>query len=732
MTFPLKKILIIDDDASLHDLCRAMLSRFGYLCLSAFNGEEGLQKIREEPPDLILLDVMMPGMDGYQVFDALLTDPGLQPFRNIPVIMLTAMHADEESRRRLLERGVAAYLNKPFGLNELVNVIQSVLVVHEVKLRNIQLREEIAHAKQSLERIIDHAPMGIIVIDPAGNIVRVNRFLANLLGVDHPRDLVGRNIQDRQLINRSEIRNEFQKVRDSGQACSIPSIEIRNLRGEARHVNIQCVPLKNERNEITEILSIWEDITEIEKRAYELSVLQKISEAMQKVLDVDLLLHLVLTSITAGCALGFSRAIIFLMNEEAHLLEGRMGVGPISAEAAHEIWENLARDHANLEEFLNKFGLTLPPEDDAFNNQVQKLRIPLTRRGDILVETALEQKSFWFRSRDEIFEQGYHLDERFNSFFQPEEFVTVPLIAKEKSIGVVVADNKYSGVPLREDRVSLLKLLANHAALALENAEAYHQLQLRVRQLDQALRELKETQERLVRSERLATVGRMAAHVAHEIRNPLTAIGGFAKSILKHPDKVEHVRLGAQIIDKEVHRLENILRNVLNFTRIPEPFKQKNDLNLVIQEVLTLQKPILTDRIRLKVELDPDLPSFFFDDEQLKQAVMNVVANSIASIPSEGEVQIRTYRIGNEAVIEVKDTGVGMTRDTLENIFNPFFTTKPDGTGLGLSVTNRIIEGHDGRIEVESEPNRGTTMRLILPLILEPENPSAQTQGERA
>ena len=720
MNYVFKKILIIDDDASLHDLCGAILSRYGYRCISAYSGEEGLNKIREESPDLILLDVMMPGMDGYEVYNRLLSHPDLEPYRRTPVIMLTAIQADDQSKSELLQKGISAYLNKPFGLNELVNVIQSVIVTHEVQQRNIQLQEEISRAKQYLERIIDHAPMGILVVDWEGKITRANAFLAKMLGVEHPRDLIGRSVFDMGFVNRLEIQEAFRKILEGKEEhCTIPAIDIRNLRGEAVKVNIQCVPLRDEKGELTDILGIWEDVTEVEKRAYELSVLQKISEAMQKVLDLDLLLHLILTSITAGCALGFSRAIIFMVNEEARMLEGRMGVGPMSAEDAHHIWETLAKDHANLSEFLTKFGLTLPSPNDHFNNNVRYLRISLENRGDVLVETVLQKKGFWFKNREEIEQAGFHLQQDFERFFRPEEFVTVPLIAKDRAIAVVVADNKYSGMPLTEDRISLLRLLANQAGLALENAEAYRNLEIKVKQLGKALHKLRETQEKLVRSEQLATVGRMAAHVAHEIRNPLTAIGGFAKSILKNPQNVEQVKLGAKIIDKEVRRLENILRNVLNFTRVPRPYKRLNDLNTLVREVLTLHQPLLPEGIQMEVRLDETLPRFFFDEEQIKQALMNVIANSISSIKREGKIRIRTYQRPGEAVIEVADTGVGMSREVLENIFNPFFTTRPDGTGLGLSVTNRIIEGHDGRIEVESEVGRGTTFRLVLPLVTE-------------
>ncbi|HDL18942.1 MAG TPA: response regulator [Bacteroidetes bacterium] len=719
MVYPIKKILVIDDDRSLHDLCRAILTRYDYICISAFNGEEGLEKIRDENPDLILLDWVMPGMNGLQVFEKILEDESFLPFREIPVIMLSAVPKDEEQKNDLLNKGISAYLNKPFGLNELVNVIQNVLITNEVKLKNVKLQKEITRAKQYLERIIDHAPLGILAVDKQGNILRTNKFFALMMGIDHPRDLIEQNVLDPYLLNRVEIRDHFKQAVESGKCGSIPAIDIRNLAGRNIRANIQYVPLRDDAGEITDVLSIWEDVTEVEKKAYELSILRQISEAMQSVLDVDILLNLILTSITAGCALGFSRAIIFMINEQAGVLGGRMGVGPISAEAAYHIWGELAKDHSNLEAFLSRFGKKSPNQDDPFNQEIQKLFVSLEDENNILIQTIHHQKSYWIKDYNQLLAQDITLTSEMIDFFQPEEFVTVPLISKNGAVGVVVADNKYSSVPLRDDQVSLLKLLASHAALALENAEAYRKLEVKVQELAETLDVLRTTQDKLVRSEQLATIGKMAAHVAHEIRNPLTAIGGFAKSIKKSPGDSGQVALGVKIIESEVHRLEKILKSVLDFTRIPEPFLRKKQINNVMRDVVALQQPLLNEKIRLHLHLDENLPLFYFDDEQIKQVMVNVLANSIASIPGEGKIEICTFIRDEMMVIEISDTGVGISKENLENIFNPFFTTRSGGTGLGLAVTQRILEEHGGKIEVESKPNEGSTFRLILPLVFE-------------
>lgn len=714
--YSIKRVLIIDDDAGLHDLCKATLTRIGYECLSAYSGNDGLKIVKTESPDLILLDNRMPGMEGWEVYERLIMDPEYGQFKEIPVVMLTGMGSDENFKRELLSKGVAAYLNKPFGLNELVNVIQNVLITHDIKLKNIQLQEEIGRSKHDLELIIDYAPLGIIVIDLDGKISRLNSFSLKFFGVTNANEIVGQSIFSPLKSTRPEILRLFQRAIDTKTACSIPTIEVNNAVGESFKLNIQCIPMQREVGQTSEILSIWEDVTQVERRAYELSLLRQIGDAMQSVLDLDILLHLILTSITAGCALGFSRSVIFLIDEKNNVLEGRMGVGPNSEGDANKIWYELAKDHENLENFLRKFGLTLPDPNEPFNLQARRLRISLENEADIIVNCVKERQSRWVVNRFQMDSEGFTLSGDFVRYFEPEEFVVIPLVAKNKVVGAVFADNKFSGKPLTDERISLLTLLANQASLAIENAAAYHHLEDKVQELAEALRQLRETQDRLVRSEKLATIGNMAAHVAHEIRNPLTAIGGFANSILKKPSDPESVEGSSKIIRKEVLRLESILRNVLDFTKISRPNKRKNSLNSVIEEVLIIQHAMLEDGIKLNADLSPLIPDFKFDEEQLKQAVMNVLTNSISSIKDEGSILLRTFQSDQEVILEVKDTGSGMTKEAQENIFNPFYTTRRDGTGLGLAVTQGIVEGHDGRIEVNSVLGQGTTFSIILPL----------------
>ncbi|HDZ12653.1 MAG TPA: response regulator, partial [Bacteroidetes bacterium] len=531
-SFPQKTILVIDDDASLHDLSRVVLTRIGYRYVSAFSGTEGLQRIKEHHPHMILLDLMMPDIDGEMLYKELISNPAYREFQNIPVIMLTALTHDDERKNKLLEMGISAYLNKPFGLNELINVIQNVFITHDIKLRNVRLQEEIKSANSYLERLINYAPVGILSTNREGIIIRVNSFFVQMMAAPDASMFIGKNILDYQLFKQEEICKKFEQVLKTGEPIKIPALNLQNARGWWIRANVNCVVLREDSNEISGLLSIWEDVTQIEKQTYELSILRQVGQALQRTLNLPELLHLILTSITAGCALGFSRAMVFLIDPEKNVLEGKVGVGPMSEEEARAVWNEISKDHANLEAFLEKYGTNIPHEESSFGKMVQNVKIPLTEENNVLVKTIREKKPFKI---DNAWENPL-VPKDFEETFQEDSFVTVPLSAKGRVIGIIVADNKYSEFPIEDDRVELLMLFANQAALAIENAEAYKKLEDKVAQLNEAFERLQEAQDRLLRSERLAVIGKMAAHVAHEIRNPLTAIGGFARRILEHPD----------------------------------------------------------------------------------------------------------------------------------------------------------------------------------------------------
>lgn len=228
---------------------------------------------------------------------------------------------------------------------------------------------------------------------------------------------------------------------------------------------------------------------------------------------------------------------------------------------------------------------------------------------------------------------------------------------------------------------------------------------------------LREEQQRKAKDERLTALDQMVEGVAHEIRNPVTAIGGFARRLYDRLPPNTPEKQYAEIIVNESKRLEQMVRQIVESTVISIPSLRKRDLNEVITEALAAcQEKLAESKVTVKVQLAEDLPHFIMDAGNLRRVIAHLISNAINAMPEGGTLTITTSKRNHFAQIQVADTGVGIPPKILPHIFDPFFTTKSSGPGLGLAMVHKIIKQHGGQINVESEPGKGTTFTITLPL----------------
>lgn len=232
------------------------------------------------------------------------------------------------------------------------------------------------------------------------------------------------------------------------------------------------------------------------------------------------------------------------------------------------------------------------------------------------------------------------------------------------------------------------------------------------------LREIRDLQEKVRRSERLASLGRLAAGVAHEIRNPLSSIRGFAQYFAKRFKGREEEQGYTSVMVREVDRLNRVITDLLNFAGPKEPHREPQSLENIAEQAMKLLAPDLAARkVEALREYEPDLPAVSVDRDQIVQVFINILLNALESMGEGGEIRVALSRCGPPPGVEIclADTGDGIPADDLEKIFEPFFSRKRKGTGLGLAIVHQIVEGHGGDIRVESAPGKGTTFRINLP-----------------
>lgn len=242
------------------------------------------------------------------------------------------------------------------------------------------------------------------------------------------------------------------------------------------------------------------------------------------------------------------------------------------------------------------------------------------------------------------------------------------------------------------------------------------------RDLEETIVELRNVHGQLVEVEKLSALGRLTADVAHEIRNPLTSIGGFARRLDKRLTEGSREKEYAEIVVLEVDRLERILRDVLTFSREAKLDMEYQTVNGTVKEALQTFVNMCKDQsIRIEEKLDESLPEVLIDKDQVRQAMNNLVSNAIDAMSRGGTLTLKTYAEEmhevDYVVVEVADTGQGLPAEALNFIFEPFYTTKEigAGTGLGLSICKKIIDEHNGLIFVDSEIGKGTAFRMLFP-----------------
>jgi len=251
--------------------------------------------------------------------------------------------------------------------------------------------------------------------------------------------------------------------------------------------------------------------------------------------------------------------------------------------------------------------------------------------------------------------------------------------------------------------------------------EATGELARRNEELAEINQELFETQKTLARSERLAVAGQLAASLAHEIGTPLNSISGHVQLLARRAASDEAMARRLAIIENQIEQIVRTVKQLLSSTHTPELRIEPVDLRRVVKECVALSSPTLQHRkIRVRLDLAPDVPPVSADAGYLQQVFLNLINNSLDAMPQGGELKLRVaVPAGGQFVqTDLEDTGHGMTPETLARIFEPMFTTKRmgTGTGLGLAICDQIIRQHGGTISVESEPDRGTRFRILLPL----------------
>ena len=406
------------------------------------------------------------------------------------------------------------------------------------------------------------------------------------------------------------------------------------------------------------------------------------NSGLMETLDIDEILRLVLEGVTKN--IGFDRARLYLVNEKTNVLECKMAVGID-------------------EERIKGMTLSLNPEDS------------------VVARSILEKKPFFIPDASKDPRVNQILKEKLNL----HSLVIIPLLAKEKALGAIAADFVGPDKNITKEALESVMVFAQQAGLAIHNAFMYQGLKTFSQQMEEKIQkttaDLRKTEAQLIRSEKLAALGQLAAGIAHEIRNPLTSINILIHSLTENLPSENSQKEDLGVIEEEIHRINEIIDQFLRFAKPASPLLEKTEVFTIFEETLQLLRPQM-ERQQISVQKDfQSLPSITIDKEQIKQVILNLLMNAIQAMPGGGELMIsgRFSKDGYWVELTIQDSGIGIPLEDLEKLFDPFFSTKEGGIGLGLSIAHRIIDQHHGKIEVESTPGKGTLFTISLPVFTE-------------
>ena len=434
----------------------------------------------------------------------------------------------------------------------------------------------------------------------------------------------------------------------------------------------------------------------------ELALLNRFSSVNLSTLRLNKLAYLILAALTSTDQKFFDRAMLFMVNERSEALQGMFGVQRASMEPSSQVHAESGEWKISEEEMAVQF-------DSDLSHRVRSCRLELVRGKGVAYRAVNDKKVIKVSGSVGKDGANHGLEE----FFGEGSFAVMPISEKGRVFGLVMVDNPITGREITRDDLRFLKLFSNSASVAIENLMLFTSL-------EEANKKLNEAQEQLMHGERLATIGEMAAGIAHELKGPLVSIGGFARRLARSVRNGSPEAQYVATIVEEGQRLESMLTDILSFSKKTTICYDRCSINEVVDGALSIVAHAL-ERSRIRVlKSYPRRELYLYGDcQQLKQVFINLFQNAQEVMPEGGELRIGVATAvlggGKALVVKVADSGSGIPPGLLNNIFNPFFTTKKSGTGLGLPIASRIISNHGGKLRVKNHAGGGAEFAVILP-----------------
>ncbi len=464
---------------------------------------------------------------------------------------------------------------------------------------------------------------------------------------------------------------------------------------------------QKQKNQIHSLVSF------LDNKTLEIRFMHELGVVLQTSVDLEEVLSVALTAITAGKGFGMNRAFLLLADRETGLLKGYLAIGPRNLEEASQTWGEILSNDMDLKTLSQNFRLNkLSAERAKFHDILEQLAIPLSHHNHIAIK-ALDSK------HPLLIEDAFHhpdVDPGFAALLGVDTFLLMPLISRYRRVGLIIADNCITHRRITDEDMHSLETFSFPVAFAIERASLYDKLHIELNRVTEAGKKLKEQQELIVRMENMALVGRITSSIAHSVRNPLMIIGGFARSMLKNTPASDPKRDFIESIVSETHQLEGVLDEILNYSDSLYPTRDFWDVNQLVETALRETAEVLMMRgYASGYSSEHDLPAVYIDFKQLTYCLRTVLQSDIGGMGDDRTIAISSYRSRESVIIRIEDRSRIVSQTELDHILVPFSETRDLGAGLGLALCKTMLEKQGIPFEAQAVPDTGIIYIIKLP-----------------
>jgi len=581
----------------------------------------------------------------------------------------------------------------------------------------LDIIEEPLNSLESLCSLLEKASLGVFIVSRERHLKYINIKGTELLELNTDAVGSGFSLYDLESIFNCGLDNTIDKVLE-GTSVRKYDLPCSNHRGGYSVFNLFFDPFYLPDGTTGGVLGIIQDVSEsfrrkgeFEEAIYELSIMGQVSEALSSTMDLDKIINIILTGVTANQGLGFNRAFLFLTDESKNRLFGTAAVGPANPDEAGRIWSRLAKDQKTLTDLLNEY---IESENNSSISMISKIKdweISLEDSPGIC-QAFDDNRAFNIYRKDNLDNESVKLMNHLDT----DLLAVAPIISKGHRLGLIAADNRITGKNISDSVLGHLQTFANHAAVAIEKSKLYEDIVKHAAQLEEKNIKIAESQEQILRIEKMSIIGELTSSIAHELRNPLTIIGGFANLMLGASGNEDHSEY-LNIIVSEAKRAELVLNQVLDFSKACQTENSVIDFNQLVLNTFELYKTQSKNgRTYPSVNQCKDRLPIWGNRDQLQHALFQIISLILEDVVDENECQIITDQTEKYAIMTIQFDCNETDKTKADTILSQVFNNSLGTQKLSIIVAGETVKYHGGSYGIMTSGKNVPAVYVKLPL----------------